>query len=82
MKYLFILFLFLISCNQTKEFSDIDKEVDDILKSMTLDEKVGQMTQINLTVIAKGPNKWKSKFPLEISPKRAKKALIRKKYLY
>ena len=76
MRYLFILFLFLISCNQSKEFSDIDKEVDDMLKLMTLDEKVGQMTQINLTVIAKGPNKWSSSFPLEIDPKKTKKAIV------
>ena len=76
MRYLFILFLFLISCNQSKEFSDIDKEVDDMLKLMTLDEKVGQMTQINLTVIANGPNKWSSSFPLEIDPKKTKKAIV------
>ena len=76
MRYLFILFLFLISCNQSKEFSDIDKEVDDMLKLMTLDEKVGQMTQINLTVIARGPNKWSSSFPLEIDPKKTKKAIV------
>ena len=76
MRYLFILFLFLISCYQSKEFSDIDKEVDDMLKLMTLDEKVGQMTQINLTVIAKGPNKWSSSFPLEIDPKKTKKAIV------
>tara|TARA_B100001063_G_scaffold245491_1_gene281353 strand:+ start:2233 stop:4422 length:2190 start_codon:yes stop_codon:yes gene_type:complete len=43
---------------------------------MTLEEKVGQMAQINLTVIAKGPNKWGSSFPLEIDPKKAKKALV------
>ena len=42
---------------------------------MTLDEKIGQMAQINLTVIAKGPSKWKSSYPLEIDPKRAKKAI-------
>ena len=76
MRYLFILFLFLISCNQSKQSSDIDKEVDDMLKLMTLDEKVGQMTQINLTVIAKGPNKWSSSFPLEIDPKKTKKAIV------
>ena len=76
MRYLFILFLFLISCNQSKEFSEIDKKVNNILKSMTLDEKVGQMTQINLTVIAKGPNKWSSSFPLEIDPKKTKKAIV------
>ena len=76
MRYLFILLLFLISCNQSKEFSEIDKKVNNILKSMTLDEKVGQMTQINLTVIAKGPNKWSSSFPLEIDPKKTKKAIV------
>ena len=43
---------------------------------MTLKEKVGQMTQINLTVIAKGPNKWGSSFPLEIDHDRAMKALV------
>tara|TARA_X000000950_G_scaffold288924_1_gene408400 strand:+ start:1912 stop:4101 length:2190 start_codon:yes stop_codon:yes gene_type:complete len=43
---------------------------------MTLEEKVGQMAQINLTVIAKGPNKWGSSFPLEIDPQKAKKALV------
>ena len=43
---------------------------------MTLQEKVGQMTQINLTVIAKGPNKWESSFPLEIDPNKAREALI------
>jgi len=47
-----------------------------MLKLMTLDEKVGQMTQINLTVIAKGPNKWSSSFPLEIDPKKTKKAIV------
>ena len=43
---------------------------------MTLDEKVGQMAQINLTVIAKGPTKWSSSFPLEIDPKKTRKALV------
>ena len=31
--------------------------IEDLIGKMTLEEKVGQMTQINLTVIAKGPNK-------------------------
>ncbi len=43
---------------------------------MTLREKVGQMTQINLTVIAKGPTKWASSFPMEIDEKKANKALV------
>ena len=43
---------------------------------MSLEEKVGQMTQINLTVIAKGPNKWSSSFPMEIDNIKAHKALV------
>ena len=59
------------SCNHNPKISDSDnnindQRVDSLLSKMTLKEKVGQMTQINLTVIAKGPNKWGSSFPLEI----------------
>ena len=50
------------SCKESKvkniiELSPIDLKVDSVLSLMTLKEKIGQMTQINLTVIAKGPNK-------------------------
>ena len=71
---------FIISCNQNQvaksSISAIDNKIDSILSQMTLKEKVGQMTQINLTVIAKGPNKWGSTFPLEIDHDRAIKALV------
>ena len=77
MKYLFIILLFMCSCTSNKtEVSNIDSKIQDILSQMTLEEKVGQMAQINLTVIAKGPNKWGSSFPLEIDPQKAKKALV------
>ena len=46
------------------------------MSEMTLEEKVGQMAQINLTVVAKGPSKWKSTFPLEVDPKRVKRAIV------
>ena len=75
MRYIFSLFLFIFSCVEKNE-NNIEKKVQDILSSMTLKDKVGQMTQINLTVIAKGPNKWNASFPLEIDPKKTKKALV------
>ena len=68
------------SCQQKKQdystLKTIDVSVDSILSKMTLEEKVGQMTQVNLTVIAKGPNKWSSSFPMEIDIERAKKAIV------
>ena len=75
MRYIIILLLF-FSCTNQNSVSDIDKKADDILSKMTLEEKVCQMTQINLTVIAKGPNKWSSSFPMEIDEKKANKALV------
>ena len=75
MRYIIILLLF-FSCTNQNSVSDIDKKADDILSKMTLEEKVGKMTQINLTVIAKGPNKWSSSFPMEIDEKKANKALV------
>ena len=61
MRYFIILSFLIFSCtsDQIKE-SNIDSKAQDILSQMTLDEKVGQMAQINLTVIAKGPTKWSS----------------------
>ena len=75
MRYIFILILF-FSCTNQNLKSDIDQKVNDIISQMTLEEKVGQMTQINLTVIAKGPNKWESSFPMEIDDNKANRALV------
>ena len=54
----------------------IDNKIDSLLSKMTLREKIGQMTQINLTVIAKGPNKWSSNDSMEIDHIKAKKAIV------
>ena len=61
---------------KTSELSSIDTKVDSVLYLMTLKEKIGQMTQINLTVIAKGPNKWASNDTMEIDIQKAKKAIV------
>ena len=63
--------------NSTVEVLDpISNKVDSILSLMSLKEKIGQMTQINLTVIAKGPNKWSSNDTMEIDYEIAKKAIV------
>ena len=77
---LLTLFIINFSCDfqKTNEISEseISSRANEILNMMTLEEKVGQMTQINLTVIAKGPNKWSSSFPMEIDNIKAQKALV------
>jgi beta-glucosidase len=54
----------------------LENKIDSVLSLMTLKEKIGQMTQINLTVIAKGPNKWSSNDTMEIDFQKAKKAIV------
>jgi len=73
--YIVILMSFLYCCTP-KNSNNVDNKINDLLSQMTLQEKVGQMTQINLTVIAKGPNKWTSSFPLIIDNKKARKAIV------
>jgi len=76
-KYIHSLFilLFVISSNESLG-NEKEKFVNDLISKMTLEEKVGQMTQINLTVIAQGPNRFSSSFPMEIDDSRANKALV------
>ena len=76
MKYYIVILLSFLYCCKPKNSNDVDNKINDLLSQMTLQEKVGQMTQINLTVIAKGPNKWTSSFPLMIDNKRARKAIV------
>ncbi len=76
MKYYIVILLSFLYCCKPKNSNDIDNKINNLLSQMTLQEKIGQMTQINLTVIAKGPNKWTSSFPLMIDNKRARKAIV------
>ncbi|MGL4412026.1 MAG: glycoside hydrolase family 3 N-terminal domain-containing protein [Bacteroidales bacterium] len=43
----------------------IEQRVEQILKKMTLEEKVGQMTQLALDVVGKGNSVYESDFPFE-----------------
>ena len=59
MRYFLITILIIFySCKLDNELVPVDEDrVKDILNKMTIEEKIGQMAQINLTVIAKGPSK-------------------------
>ena len=78
--YISLVILF-ASCSSDQSSSKnetnlIEDKIDSLLSKMTLREKIGQMTQINLTVIAKGTNKWSSNDSMEIDPFKAKKAIV------
>ena len=60
------------SCTQQ---DDIDKQVEILLKQMTLEEKVGQMTQITLDAIGNGDSIFESSIPFDFNPTRLYRAL-------
>ena len=68
--------LFFIVSSQKSNLNEKEKFIENLISQMTLEEKVGQMTQINVTVIAKGPNRFSSSTPMEIDLNRANKALV------
>ena len=75
--FIFILFGLLLNACATKDSSSLAKRhAEKLLKQMTLEEKVGQMAQITLDVVAKGGDRYASTEPLEISPVELKKAIV------
>ena len=76
MKKFFILFCLIISCSNPTENNEIDSKIDLQISQMTLKEKIGQMAQINLTVITEGPDKWSSSEPIKLDSKKLRKAIL------
>jgi beta-glucosidase len=67
-----VLLIFAVSCRQPVNEPDhswkdpeIERKVAEMVRNMTLEEKVGQMTQITLDVLMKGENVQSSFEPLE-----------------
>ena len=48
-----LILLFFLT-NLHAQTPDISQKVDELISEMTLDEKIGQMTQVTLGVVAKG----------------------------
>ncbi len=86
-----ILGLLIVSCNSetnttttsnqpasqttSKEDSELDKKVASLLSEMTLEEKVGQMTQITLDVVTKGDDQYSSSLPYRLDSALVHKAI-------
>ncbi len=66
--------LLLISCKQQ---DPIDQQVEALLKKMTLEEKVGQMTQITLDAIGNGDSVYHSRIPFDFDSVRLHNALLK-----
>ena len=65
--------VFLFSC-QKQNISSTNKQVEELLNQMTLEEKVSQMTQITVDVISKGKNSRAE--PHEIDLEKLEKAIV------
>ncbi|MBD3592880.1 glycoside hydrolase family 3 N-terminal domain-containing protein [Bacteroides sp. GM023] len=73
-QFIFIVLTFLlVSCKQEKkstsaiaEDKTLEKKVELTLKKMSLEEKIGQMTQLTLDVVTKGESIYHTEFPLRL----------------
>ena len=54
----------------------VEAKVDKLLSKMTLEEKVGQMCQVTLDVITKGPNQFSSDEPLQLDTSLVRRVLV------
>ena len=62
------------SIGLTKIGSDIDVKIDTLLQKMTLEEKVGQMTQLTLEAVSKQPQSAET--TLELDPIKLKQVIV------
>ena len=68
-------------CNNKQNIfgeSDINKRVSDLLSQMTLEEKVGQMTQITLDIVSEGKFE-QAKYPHSIDTAKLNTAILKYK---
>ncbi|PWJ42909.1 glycoside hydrolase family 3 N-terminal domain-containing protein [Sediminitomix flava] len=63
----------------TRSERTIDERVEQILSKLSLEEKIGQMTQITLDVVTKGENVYVSDEPLELDIELLKEAIAKHK---
>lgn len=57
MQVLLVTIIVFLSCSENENSSNVNDKVNTLLMQMTLDEKVGQMTQICFSMITEGRNK-------------------------
>lgn len=63
------------SAQETKTSAEIEEKASDLLSKMTLEEKVGQMTQVTLDVIGEGENIYSSFEPFNLDKELVRKAV-------
>ena len=68
------LFQFACMAQKNSTTDNIDKKVNSLIQTMTLEEKVGQMAQITLDVITKGKDRFTSDEPVTLDPEAMKLA--------
>lgn len=75
-----IISVFLSACSARRDDAASKVEripfVEDILAQMTLEEKVGQMAQITLNVVTKGPDVFTAYEPVELNMDSVRKAIV------
>lgn len=70
-----VITIFLFSANPT-QLSKKEKKIEELLSQMTLEEKVGQMTQVTIEVISKGDNPFSMSKPWSLDIEKLKNVIV------
>jgi beta-glucosidase len=73
--YLYLFLIAIVACNQPQNQEETSAKIDDIISKMSVKEKVGQMTQLNLDVISVG-EVFDLKEPHELDSAKLRKAIV------
>ena len=73
--YLYLFLIVIVACNQPQNQEETSAKIDDIISKMSVKEKVGQMTQLNLDVISVG-EVFDLKEPHELDSAKLRKAIV------
>lgn len=81
MKKIIIVFILLISITtiymiSTQIQASTEANIEELIEKMTLEEKAGQMTQINLNLVSVGDSIYQLKEPHELDEEKLRKAIL------
>ncbi len=72
----FLSFLLMFSCTSEKNQDPIEQKVDELMNQMTLDEKIGQMTQITINYMLEGTEVYKANLPYSLDKDSLQKTIV------
>lgn len=74
-----LILMCIIICTSCQKKNDIESKVESLIQQMTLEEKVGQMTQITINYMLEGPKAYEANLPYKLDLDSLQKTIVDQK---